>query len=123
MANFPSLEPTTRVLTLGDTPQDVYAGVSGGEVRFRHGSDYVQQQLTLGYEYLTEAEAQQILNHYETQQGTLIAFDLPSLVWAGYTTPPVSSTDYQWRYAESFSVGVSAPLRYNIQVRLETVPI
>ena len=123
MADFPSLEPTTRVLMMGDTPQESYAGTSGGEVRFRYGSDFVAQSLTLGYEYLTEAETQQILDHFETQQGSLIAFDLPSIIWSGYTSPPVSSTDHQWRYAESFSVGASSPLRYNISVRLETVPI
>ena len=63
MADFPSLEPTTRVLMMGDTPQESYAGTSGGEVRFRYGSDFVAQSLTLGYEYLTEAETQQILDH------------------------------------------------------------
>ena len=123
MADFPTLEPLTRVLTLGDTPQEIYSGSSGGQVRFRYGADYIAQSLTLGYEYLSESEAQQILDHYETQQGSLIAFDLPSIIWSGYTSPPVSSTNYQWRYADVFSVGVGAPVRYNVSIRLETVPI
>lgn len=123
MANFPTLEPMTRALVLGDYPQQVYIGASGGQVRFKQGSDRVSQTLSLGYEYLSEAEAQQILDHYETQQGSLIAFDLPSIIWSGYTTPPVSSSDYQWRYRSSFQISNAGPLSYNIMVELETVPI
>lgn len=123
MANFPSLEPMTRALVLGDYPQEIYTGASGGQVRFKQGSDRVSQTLSLGYEYLSESEAQQILDHYETQQGSLIAFDLPSIIWSGYTTPPVSSSDYQWRYRSSFQISNAGPLSYNIMVELETVPI
>ena len=123
MADFPSLEPTTRVYTLGDIPQAVHEGVSGVGVRFTHGSDFVFQRLTLGYEYLTESEAQQLLDHFDGQEGSLIAFDLPSTIWTGYTTPPVSSSDYQWRYSREFEVSLSAPLRYNASIELETVPI
>jgi hypothetical protein len=123
MATFPSLAPRTRSLTLGDIPQQVYVGTSGGEVRFKQGSDYIAQRLTLGYEYLTESEAQQLLNHYSGQEGSLIPFDVSAAVWGGYTTPPVSSLAYQWRYTGPFEVGVAAPKRYNLTIELETVPI
>ena len=123
MATFPSLAPRTRALTLGDIPQQVYRGTSGGEVRFKQGSAYIAQQLTLGYEYLTESEAQQILNHYAGQEGSLIPFDVSAAVWGGYTTPPVSSGSYQWRYNSSPSVSIVAPRRYSLTVELETVPI
>ena len=123
MATFPALEPTTRVLTLGDYPQSAYEGVTGDVVRFVAGSDRVQQRLTLGYEYLTETEAQQIIDHYLGQQGEIVAFGLPSQVWAGFASVPISATDYQWRYAATFSVGLSAPLRYNVSIELESVAI
>ncbi len=123
MADFPALEPMTRALVPGDYPQQVYTGASGGEVRFKQGSDRVSQTLSLGYEYLSESEAQQIIDHYETQQGSLIAFDLPSIIWSGYTTPPVSSSDYQWRYQSTFQISNAGPLSYNIMVQLETIPI
>ena len=123
MATFPSLAPRSRSLSLGDIPQQVYKGTSGGEVRFKQGSDYIAQQLTLGYEYLTESEAQQILDHYAGQEGSLIPFDVSAAVWGGYSTPPVSSLDYQWRYTGPASVDIAAPRRYNITVELETVPI
>lgn len=123
MATFPSLAPRTRSLTLGDIPQQVYTGSSGGDVRFKQGSDFIAQRLTLGYEYLTESEAQQILDHYAGQQGSLIPFDVSAAVWGGYTTPPVSSASYQWRYTGSPDVGVASPIRYNLTIELETVPI
>lgn len=123
MATLPSLAPRTRSLTLGDIPQQVYVGTSGGEVRFKQGSDYITQRLTLGYEYLTESEAQQLLDHYAGQEGSLIPFDVSAAVWGGYTTPPVSSLAYQWRYTGPFEVGVAAPKRYNLTIELETVPI
>lgn len=123
MADFPSLEPTTRVFTLGDTPQLIHNATSGVDVRFVNGADRVLQRLTLGYEYLTESEAQQIITHYEGQEGGLIAFDLPATVWSGYTTPPVNASDYQWRYANTFTISISSPLRYNISIELETIPV
>jgi len=123
MATFPSLAPRTRALSLGDTPQQVYLGTSGGEVRFKHGSSYISQQLTLGYELLTESEAQQILDHYAGQQGSLIPFDVSATVWNGYGSPPVDSSEYQWRYVEPLSVSIASPTRYNINVELATVPI
>ena len=123
MANFPSLEPRTRALSLGDTPQLTRESVSGVDIRFVQGSDRVQQRLTLGYEYLTESEAQQIIDHFNGQQGSLIAFDLPSVIWSGYAAVPVSSSDYQWQYAEALEVSIASPLRYNISVVLVTIPI
>ena len=123
MATFPALAPRTRSLTLGDIPQQVYSGSSGGDVRFKQGSSYIAQQLTLGYEYLTESEAQQILDHYAGQQGSLLPFDLSAAVWGGYTTPPVSSVAYQWRYIASPDIEIASPKRYNLNIELETVPL
>lgn len=123
MADFPSLEPSTRAWVPGDYPQNVHQGASGGEVRFIFGADRVGQRLSLGYEYLTEAEAKQLLDHFEGQQGTVVPFDLPSIIWSGYATAPVSSSDYQWRYADAFQVNNAAPLRYNLSIELETVPV
>jgi hypothetical protein len=123
MATFPSLAPRTRSLSLGDIPQQVYRGTSGGEVRFKQGSAYIAQRLTLGYEYLTESEAQQILDHYAGQEGSLIPFDVSAAVWGGYTTPPVSSVSYKWRYTGAFDVSIASPRRYSLTVELETVPI
>jgi hypothetical protein len=123
MATFPSLAPRTRALSLGDIPQQIYTGTSGGEVRFKQGTSYISQRLTIGYELITEAEAKLILDHYAGQQGSLLPFDLSAIIWDGYTTPPVSSANYQWRYSGAFDVNIASPRRYNLTVQLETVPI
>jgi len=123
MATFPAIEPATRALTFGDYPQLTYKSVSGGNVRFLQGSNRVDQILSLGYQYLTEANATLILDHYSGQEGTLLAFDLPSAIWAGYSTPPINSIDYEWRYTGPFEVVISAPLRYNMTIELVAAPI
>lgn len=123
MATFPTLEPTARALSLGDCPQQSYAGTSGDLVSFKYGTDRVGQVLTLDYEYLSESQAQQIIDHYKGQQGFLISFDLPSVVWSGYTTVPVSASDYEWRYISEPTVAISSPLSYSISVQLESVII
>lgn len=123
MATFPAIEPSTRTLTFGDYPQLVHEGASGGQVRFKFGNDRVTQILSLSFEYITEAQAQLIIDHYDGQQGSMIAFDLPSEIWCGFNTVPISASDYRWRYSDSFSVSIAAPLRYNISIDLETVPI
>lgn len=123
MATFPSITPSSRSLNYGDYPQGTHEAVGGVNVRFLFGSDRVTQRLSLGYEYLTESEMQQLLDHYEGQQGSLISFALPAAVWAGYSVVPVNPADYEWRYVEAFSIEIAAPLRYNTSIELETVPI
>lgn len=123
MATFPALTPSTRSLSYGDYPQGAYEAVSGANVRFKYGTDRVIQRLMLGYQYLTEAQMQLLLDHYETQQGTLISFALSAEVWSGYTTIPVPAVDYEWRYASPIGVEIASPLRYNTTIELESVPI
>lgn len=122
MATFPSLIPSARSLTLGDTPQVTHAASSGANVRFRFGTDRVEQILVLEFRALLESDLTLITDHYAGQEGTLIPFDLPSEVWLGYTTVPVSASDYDWRYASTFSVASSAaPARFDVEVELISV--
>ena len=123
MTTFPSLEPETRALVYGDYPQNTHEGLSGGNVRFILGTKRVLQRLTITYEYLTETEAQTLLDHYNTQNGSIVPFDLSSSVWAGYSTPPVSSSNYKWRYNSAFQISLSSPTRYSTSIELVTVPI
>lgn len=123
MATFPSLTPSTRTLSYGDYSQTTYEGVSGVNVRFKYGADRLQQVLTIGYQYLTESQMQQLLDHYDGQQGSLIAFALSAEVWAGYATVPVPAVDYEWRYTGPFDVTLASPMRYNTTIELVSVPI
>jgi hypothetical protein len=121
MATFPSLTPNSRALDLGDYPQTVHVAVNGINLRFLQGSKRVGQILTLGYSNITETDLQLIYTHYETQEGTLIAFALPAAVWEGYASVPISAVDYNWRYAGTISVDTGSPLRYNVSVQLVSV--
>ena len=64
-----------------------------------------------------------MMEHCRGQQGERGAFAWPSQVWAGFASVPISATDYQWRDATTFSVGLSAPLRYNVSIELESVAV
>lgn len=121
MATFPLLTPNSRSLDLGNYPQVVHVAVSGINLRFLQGSKRTNQILTLGYSNITETDLQLIYTHYETQEGTLVPFDLPAAVWEGYASVPISAVDYNWRYAGTIAVDTGAPLRYNVSVQLVSV--
>ena len=123
MTTFPALEPETRALFYRDYPQNTHEGLSGGNVRFLLGTKRVIQRLTITYEYLTETEAQSLLTHFNGQNGTIVPFDLSSQEWSGYSTPPVSSSSYKWRYAQSFQISLSSPNRYSTSIELISVPL
>jgi len=123
MATFPSLIPSARTLSLGDVPQVTHAAASGANVRFRYGTDRAEQTLVLEFRALLESDLRLISDHFEGQEGTLIPFALPSEVWLGYTSRPISANDYDWRYASTFSVTTSsaAPARFDVAVELISV--
>lgn len=118
MATFPAIKPNTRALNLGDTPQLTYTGTSGATIRFLQNTQRVTQTLTLSYNSITETEVTQIYDHYNGQEGTLISFPLPSAIWAGYTTVPISVIDYEWRYAGTLAIEAGTPGRFNLTVNL-----
>lgn len=125
MATFPALTPNSRSFSLGVFPGDRFEGTSGVGVSFLFSStDLVQQSLTLEYVSLTEAQHKLITDHFVGQEGGVIPFDLPSAVWSGYLTVPVSSSDYQWRYAEALEINAGGVTgRFNVTVELIAVPV
>jgi len=73
---------------------------------------------------LTEAQVDLIRNHYIDRQGTFDIFFLPSEVWNGYTTPPISLvSDYAWRYAGSPTITDGIVGRWGVDVELVTYAI
>lgn len=123
MTTFPSLEPETRALVYGDYPQNIHEGLSGGNVRFLLNNKRVEQRLTITYQFLTEDQAQSLLTHYNAQNGSIVPFDLSTEIWSGYTTPPVDSSNYKWRYFQAFQISISAPNRYSTSIELISVSL
>jgi hypothetical protein len=120
MATFPAIKPNGRSLNLGDYPQLEYVGTSGVSTRFLQNTKRVRQTLTLTYNSLTETNINAIYNHFDGQQGSLIPFTLPSEIWAGYSSIPISTLDYEWRYSGPLSITPTAPGRFNVVVELES---
>lgn len=123
MTTFPAIEPDERELEYGDYPQNTHVGLSGGNVRFLLNNKRVEQILRLTYRFLNETQAQSLLTHFNNQNGTIEPFDLASVIWSGYTTPPVSSSSYKWRYSEAFSIEIAAPNLYSTSIVLVSVPV
>lgn len=120
MTTFPAIEPATRDISFGDYPQQTFAGVSGVNVRFLQGTNRISQTLSLSWQNLTETDMYSILDHYLGQNGTMLPFDLPSVIWAGFTTPPIG-TEYEWRYEAQPDIELAAPRSYNVSVQLVSV--
>ena len=99
MATFPELEPATRSYDFGLFPLTEEPSISAGIVRFRHSVKPQNYQLTLGYEYLSDAEATLIRQHFQGQGGGYRSFQLPPIIWKGHTfTGNVAPTNTRWRY-------------------------
>lgn len=102
MAQFPELEPATRSYDFGLFPLSEEPSISAGIVRFRHGTTATNHQLTLSYEYLTDAEVTLIRAHFQGQAGGYRSFQLPPIVWKGHTfTGNVVLYTTRWRYIEA----------------------
>ena len=121
MATFPAIKPNTRSISLGNYPQAEFVGGSGGSVRFLFNTKRGTQTLSFSYNSINEAELAAINDHYDGQQGGLIAFDLPAVLWEGYSAVPISVVDYQWRYAAPPDSEPNAPGRFGLTVELESV--
>lgn len=122
MATFPALNPNSRSLILGNFPQIDYVGTSGVSTRFLYNANFGNAyKLKLSYVSLSETDAMQLYNHYDGQQGSLISFQLPSIIWSGYTTIPVSAINYEWRYASPLTIDPSGVNRFSTTVDLESV--
>lgn len=97
---YPTLEPTSRTLTLGQAGQSAFTAASGVETRVLFGSLVIGQQLELTYANITEAEARLFDNHHVSVRGTFGSFPLPSQTFAGMSTAFGVYVN-KWRYAES----------------------
>lgn len=124
MADFPSIVPNKRTFVLGNNPQEQYESPDGVGVRFIYSeTKRLGQSLSLEFIALTETQITSITDHFAGQEGSLIPFDLPSEIWSGYSTVPVDSSDYQWRYASTFSIESGGTIgRFNVKIDLVTVP-
>ena len=119
MALYPAIIPSTRRYGLGLFPVTVETGFGGGSVRFLHGSRRYGIQLELGYEYLSEAEAQDLRDHYRGQDGGHRPFLLPNVIWNGHSNPTnIVPLGTSWVYAAATPEDHQSGLLFNGSVQL-----
>lgn len=118
---FPALQPTSRDFTPGNWPVKSYKSQSGAEVRILYGDTRTNMELTLGYDNISDAQAQQFLTHYDETKGTYNTFTINSSTkagWTGTTTAIDSGTINRWRYADPPQVTAVKPGRSSVRVSL-----
>lgn len=122
MATFPAIAPTARNFKQGDYPSKTYRSLSGYVVKRSFGNRATGYELDLEYRNISESVLNQILLHYDGQNGTLDSFSLPSTVMQGYSTVTrnkVTDVDgIKWFYVEAPQVTTVIKNISTVQVRL-----
>jgi hypothetical protein len=119
MASFPAVRPSKRRYGFGLFPVTTETGFGGGSVRFLHGDTRYGVNLELGYEVITQSEAQQIRSHYRGQSGGARSFLLPDVIWAGHTNPDnIVPAGTAWVYASQPNETHRSGLLFDVTVQL-----
>ena len=118
---FPSLQPTSRAYEGGDFPVRTYRSQSGVEARILYGSRRTGMSLSLAFDNITDAEAEQFLDHYDETKGTYLTFALPAVVragWSGNSDAIDAATGNSWRYDGPPTVNNIRPGISSVSVKL-----
>jgi len=121
---FPTLQPTSRDFSPGDWPIKRFNSQSGAEVRILYGSQRTNAKISLGYDNISDANAQLFLDDYAAQIGTLRTFDLPAAVrtgWSGSAGSIDAPTGTKWRYESEPAVRAVRPGRSSVTVNMVAV--
>jgi hypothetical protein len=121
---FPTLQPTSRDFSPGDWPIKRFNSQSGAEVRILYGSQRTNAKISLGYDNISDANAQLFLDDYAAQIGTLRTFDLPAAVrtgWSGSAGSIDAPTGTKWRYESEPAVRAVRPGRSSVTVTMVAV--
>jgi hypothetical protein len=121
---FPTLPPTSRDFSPGDWPIKRFNSQSGAEIRILYGSQRTNAKISLGYENISDTDAQLFLDDYAAQLGTLRTFNLPAAArsgWSGSTNSLDAPAGTKWRYEGEPSVRAVRPGRSSVTVNLVAV--
>lgn len=119
---FPAIAPTARTYEAGDWPVKTYTAISGAEVRIRYGDKRSNAKLSLSYDNISDASAEQFLTHYYETTGTFETFTLSPEASTGWTgslnafSPGTGAAAY--RYAGPPQITSVRPGRSSVQVEL-----
>ena len=123
-SKFPAIRPTSRTFTMGDYPSKTYTSLSGAIFKRAFGNRQTGYTLNLTFRNIGDTSelrslsgtAKQIIDHYNSVDGTYDKFNLPHRMFAGMDdgleTLIQAPSNISWRYAappqvESVKTGVS----------------
>ncbi len=118
---FPSLVPSNRAFNAGDYPVKTFKAQSGAEIRILYGNQRTGMTLELGYDNITDSDAQAFIDHYDEMNGSFSTFTLPSIVktgWTGATATIDVTNGNAWRYSEAPQITSIKPGISSVQVQL-----
>lgn len=95
MASFPAIYADQISYDVGALNISEEPTIGAGPIRFRHSQRTTGGTVSLTYTNLTQAEIQQIRNHWIDSDGTHYSFAVPAAVWGG---APVGQADSVFRY-------------------------
>jgi hypothetical protein len=119
---FPTLEPTSRDVDAGDYPVKTFKAQSGAEVRILYGSKRTGMSISLGYDNISDIDAESFVTHFDEVLGSYNTFTLPSAVTTGWTGAAsaltAAATGNEWRYAEPPAITSVRPGRSSVRIKL-----
>ena len=124
MPTFPAIEPLRRSYELADFPMEEEAAWPGVPVRYRTGYDPLAaggMVLRLDYEDLSGTEMQLIRDHWKSQQGGIVDFNVPPIIWQGNTSQAAPALA-RWRYLAPPEETQKKGNRYDVSIELEAMP-
>lgn len=126
MSTFPSIRPSSRVWTFGNSPFSTFQSLSGYEVRVQHDDPMPNGRLILGFRNVSDNISNQLAGHYVSQSGGMWSFSLPAEVWAGADQGPwdyftSAGRQIEWLYAEPTNVEWVRPGISTVTCSLRTV--
>ena len=119
---FPSLTPSSRAFLPGDFPVKRFKAQSGVETRILYGSKRTGMSMRLTYKNVTDAQAEQFLDHYHDMKGTYTTFTIQAETKGGWEGNGDALGAGEWgnafRYESPVQVTQVGPGRSNVQVKL-----
>ena len=118
MADFPSLNPTSRTFTPGSRPNTPVTSLTGDELVVGHSNATTGYILRLGFTGLTSSQHFELTSHYMLH-GQFQSFPVPNSITlgSGLTFP----SGYEWFYTSPPETNYS-PGIISVTVELELVP-
>ena len=110
-SKFPAIRPTSRTFTMGDYPSKTYTSLSGAIFKRAFGNKATGYTMNLTFRNIGDTQelrslsgtTKQILDHYNSVDGTFEKFNLPDRMFAGMNDSlkgvVQAPSNVSWRYA------------------------